>query len=677
MATTLTRNLKLRVNSNLTADAIYNLNRIDALGGTFLVDTTSELKLRSKSNIQIEPESADLGGSGVGGQLDLGTPAHQLDNLNLFSNKINLTGDLNLLDKAVSGTRNLTLRYNSTLNGLVDTAADRALTFDLEGADRQVILTGDLKLAGNLTTLGGDLTFTTLAGSSVIVPATGTLATLAGVETLVNKTIDANNNTLLHIKNVNIDAAAAIDYSKLNLTNKIVDADVFSSAGIQYSKLALAGSIINSDISNSAAISYSKLALNNAILNSDINTAAAIAYSKLNLTNQLMNTDVNTAAAISGTKISPDFGTQQIKTQNNILFQPGLNYTTLGAAASGQVINLNFRLPADYGTGGQLLAGDGAGNLSWLSVSGVGTVTSVDLTVPADILAVSGNPITGAGTFVVTKTNQSANQVWAGPTSGGAGVPVFRTLVVADLPSGIPYSDLTLTNSIVNGDVAAGAAIVYSKLNLTGGIVNADVNNSAAIVYSKLNLSGSILNSDVNAAAGIVYSKLSLTNSIVDADINSAAAISLTKLNALTINRAIVSNGAGILSVSAVTSTELGYVSGVTSAIQTQLNGKEPTITATTSADYYRGDKTFANFSAAVGAIVGTSSFKTNWTSGTTFTATHNLGSRDVRVELYDNTTFDTILVDTVVRTTINSVDLSATQAPSGAGWRILITLVG
>lgn len=61
----------------------------------------------------------------------------------------------------------------------------------------------------------------------------------------------------------------------------------------------------------------------------------------------------------------------------------------------------------------------------------------------------------------------------------------------------------------------------------------------------------------------------------------------------LTANRAVISNGSGKIAASAVTDTELGYVGGVTSAIQTQLDGKEPTITGTTSADYYRGDKTF------------------------------------------------------------------------------------
>ncbi len=42
----------------------------------------------------------------------------------------------------------------------------------------------------------------------------------------------------------------------------------------------------------------------------------------------------------------------------------------------------------------------------------------------------------------------------------------------------------------------------------------------------------------------------------------------------LTTNRALISNGSGKVAVSAVTSTELGYLDGVTSNVQTQLDGK-------------------------------------------------------------------------------------------------------
>lgn len=66
---------------------------------------------------------------------------------------------------------------------------------------------------------------------------------------------------------------------------------------------------------------------------------------------------------------------------------------------------------------------------------------------------------------------------------------------------------------------------------------------------------------------------------IVDSDIHASAAISVSKLATITASRAIVTDANGFLTASSVTSTELGYVSGVTSPIQTQLNSKQATIT--------------------------------------------------------------------------------------------------
>ena len=51
----------------------------------------------------------------------------------------------------------------------------------------------------------------------------------------------------------------------------------------------------------------------------------------------------------------------------------------------------------------------------------------------------------------------------------------------------------------------------------------------------------------------------------------------------LTASRALISDGSGKVAVSAVTATELGYVDGVTSPIQTQLNGKQPNLTFDTT----------------------------------------------------------------------------------------------
>ena len=63
-------------------------------------------------------------------------------------------------------------------------------------------------------------------------------------------------------------------------------------------------------------------------------------------------------------------------------------------------------------------------------------------------------------------------------------------------------------------------------------------------------------------------------------DVIDGAASTITDSN-LTANRALISNSSGKVDVSAVTSTELGYLDGVTSNIQTQLNSKLSTAPVT------------------------------------------------------------------------------------------------
>lgn len=935
MTTTLSRNLKLRIDSSLTANARYNLERLDLLGGTFLVDSTDTLGVRSRSDILIEPESADIGGSGVGGTLSIGTASHSLASVAIYTSSFSLSAPVGLLDQAAGGTKYLRLRYKSDITGSVDTAADRLLAIDLQGADRNLVL------GGSLSTAGGDLSLTMSGNTALTLPLVGTVATLAGAEVLTNKSIDAGSNSITNLMNASIAAGAAISYSKLNLSASIVNADVAVGAAIAYTKLALTNSIVNTDISVSAAISRSKIApgsndqvvinsatglltsepylsksrggagsdmssvtfpssgilvteagietltnktingtqntitnvsagsliLTNSIVNSDINVAAAIDYSKLNLSASIVNADISAAAAISRAKLALgtidhvliNSGTGAVSSEAQLAISRG------GTGAATANAALNALLPSQGANAGRVLQTDGT-NASWAAV-GTGSVTSVALSAPAEF-TVSGSPITISGTLILTKANQAANQVYSGPTNGAAAAPTFRSLVVADLPTGIPYANLTLTNSIVNADVAAGAAISYSKLNLTGSIVNADVSNTAAIAYSKLNLSASIVNADIAAGAAIVYSKLSLSNSIVnadiaagaaiaysklaltnsivnadvaagaaisysklnlsasivDADIAAGAAISLSKLAALTASRALESNGSGVISASAVTSTELGYVSGVTSAIQTQLGNKQPldadltalaalattglivrtgagtaatrTITAGTGISVADGDgvaanptitstitqytdemaqdavgtiltdtasidftyndagntisavvlpagvdhNALANFvankhvdhstvqiatavtsglngggditatrnivaaperatatSPALGdillfadvsnanalrnatvteflALFGATS-STTWApaDGTTKAITHNFGTADVSVDVYDIDTGATLLVDSIVRTSTNVTTLTSSQAPSGSGWRVTI----
>ena len=69
----------------------------------------------------------------------------------------------------------------------------------------------------------------------------------------------------------------------------------------------------------------------------------------------------------------------------------------------------------------------------WYTPSGSGTVTSVGLTVPSDE-TVAGSPITTSGTLAVTRNSESANLFLASP-NGAAGVPSYRAIVAADVPT--------------------------------------------------------------------------------------------------------------------------------------------------------------------------------------------------------------------------------------------------
>lgn len=92
MAISLTPNLKLRVSSDLTADAKYNLARIDSLTGlvqvAIKITSTDVTQLRSKSSIALLPESPDLGGSGSGGSVSMGSSSQPLDTFTVHATSV-------------------------------------------------------------------------------------------------------------------------------------------------------------------------------------------------------------------------------------------------------------------------------------------------------------------------------------------------------------------------------------------------------------------------------------------------------------------------------------------------------------------------------------------------------------------------------------------------------------
>jgi hypothetical protein len=87
------------------------------------------------------------------------------------------------------------------------------------------------------------------------------------------------------------------------------------------------------------------------------------------------------------------------------------------------------------GASGTVLTSNGTTAAPTWQAASVGTVTSVALadgsTTP--IYTITNSPVTSAGTLTFSLNTQTANTVFAGPSTGSATQPTFRSLVIADL----------------------------------------------------------------------------------------------------------------------------------------------------------------------------------------------------------------------------------------------------
>lgn len=137
----------------------------------------------------------------------------------------------------------LGLTSNSSLS------ADQNLIFDvLSGADTTIAL------GGNFTTSGANaLTLTTTAATDVTLPTTGTLATLAGTETLTNKTLTSPSISaptitgVATISNVREAVTALTTATTMNLTNSTRVIIPNASGNTEFTLPSGGGNVANGD----------------------------------------------------------------------------------------------------------------------------------------------------------------------------------------------------------------------------------------------------------------------------------------------------------------------------------------------------------------------------------------------------------------------------------------------
>jgi len=119
------------------------------------------------------------------------------------------------------------------------------------------------------------------------------------------------------------------------------------------------------------------------------------------------------------------------------------------------------------------------------------------------------------------------------------------------------------------GSIIPAGALENPQREIVNAITDAGLTPSAS---SNSQLAQAI-SAKITAASNTLQTQINGKQATV-----TGAATTITGSN-LTASRAVISNSNGKVAVSDTTSTELGYVHGVTSAIQTQLNGKQSSIT--------------------------------------------------------------------------------------------------
>lgn len=79
--------------------------------------------------------------------------------------------------------------------------------------------------------------------------------------------------------------------------------------------------------------------------------------------------------------------------------------------STGATSNYNFILPTTAGSIGQVLTSQGGGSpMTWTTVAGTGTVTSVAMTVPS-FMSITGSPITTSGTLALSASSTGTGSV--------------------------------------------------------------------------------------------------------------------------------------------------------------------------------------------------------------------------------------------------------------------------
>jgi hypothetical protein len=236
------------------------------------------------------------------------------------------------------------------------------------------------------------------------------------------------------------------------------------------------------------ASSSGYLIITNGVVNT---TVTVLTLSQLNITGQLTDTDFSTSANISRLKIA-------LGTPNYVLINDGSGYISeeqfLSTSRGGTGIN-------STGFTGFVFIVNGAytplSTIPGAFINFAGSVSNSDISASA---AISRSKIAaGSANHVIINnaTGYLSSEAQLAVLRGGTGQDFSASTGFIKVTSGtmsalalIPYSSLTLTASIVNGDVASAAALDRTKI-ATGTANHVIINTAGGVLSSEATLATS------------------------------------------------------------------------------------------------------------------------------------------------------------------------------------------
>jgi hypothetical protein len=296
-------------------------------------------------------------------------------------------------------------------------------TLDVTSAatfDNNVIIQGDLTVNGTETIINTqtlDVEDKNIVIGKVVTPsdvtADGGGITLKGT---TDKTINWIDATDAWTFSEHVNIVSTKEYRIAG--TKVLDATSLGS-GVTSSSLTSVGTIATG-VWNGTAINKTYL---DATLVSTGDTGTVT--STMILDGTILNADINASAAIDGTKVSPNFGSQDVVTTGNVTVNgqgdvrfgdsDSTNYVGFQAPAV-VAADLTWTLPAADGTNGQVLGTNGTGTLEWVTAAGGSTVIAEtkqlidqDYSLSVGFNGVSAGPVEVGATYTVTVP---AGAVW-------------------------------------------------------------------------------------------------------------------------------------------------------------------------------------------------------------------------------------------------------------------------